>query len=243
MPANIEDPDFVKGMQSLLGMDEEKVKDLIDRLDSETMTALADAVANHDQASAAQIAQSQGTDEEVNPLFRGDNVNDNARKKKHRRKVAANYEFNHGDDVQVRVRTIDPKTGVARAHYEDGTVYIPDGPDGTIGVKIQGKSKMVDRKRVRKLEEGALDEGVLGMVDIPDLERMQRLAGIQPATQEIAVQSGGFADDPADPCAAAQQAMQALDAVAALLPNVRLADLKAIRQRILALQTSMNESV
>jgi hypothetical protein len=235
--ANLEDMDFIKGMQTMLGIDEDKVNDLIERLDADTMTTLADAVANNNKAMVKQIVASIDTDEDVNPLFRGDNIDDKVRKKKHRRKVAANYQFNHGDDVHVRI--IDPKTG--RAHYEDGTVYLPDGPDDTIGVKIQGKSKMVDRTKVRSLEESALDEAVLGMMGIPGLERMQQLAGIQLAApapaEEIAVQSS----EP-DPCSAAQQAMEALEVVAAMLPNVRLADLKTIRQRIVALQSAMSES-
>ena len=92
--------------------------------------------------------------------------------------------------------------------------------------------------QVRKLEEGMLDEQVLGMTNVPNLERMQQLAGIQPAEIAVQPQSSGELDT----CAAADQVMEMLDMVAAILPNVRLADLKAIRQRIVTLQTSMNES-
>ena len=229
---------FVQKLKDMLGMDEDRVQHLIDQLDSQSMTTLTDALANDDKEQVEQIAKQIDPDEEVNPLFRGDNLEDKVRKKQHRRRVDANYGFKYGDDVHVRV--VDPETG--KAKYEDGTVFIPDGPDGTIGVKIQGKSRMVDRKRVRRLEEG-----VLGMVGVPGLERMQQLAGIQPSNAgtevtEITVPEQSNQQEQGDPCAAAQQALQALDVVAAVLPNVRLADLKVIRQRIVNLQTSMNES-
>jgi hypothetical protein len=234
--ADVANMDFVHGMKDMLGMDEDRVKDLIDRLDADAMMTLTDALANNDKPGVERIVSTIDTDEEVNPLFRGQNIDDKVRKKKHRRKVAPNYEYKYGDDVHVRMT--DPDTGTVG--YEDGTVYLPSGPDDTIGVKVQGKSRMVDRKKVRPLKEGSLDEGVLGMVGIPDLERMQQLAGIHPPA-EIAVQP--TASEPAtDPCTAAQQAMQALDVVAEMLPNVRLVDLKAIRQRIITLQTAMNES-
>jgi hypothetical protein len=252
MKADSEDQDFAQGMKDMLGMDKDQVEQLITRLDADALTNLADAVANNDRSSVEQIIGSNETDETVNPLFRGDNLNDKApvRKKKHLRKMAANYDFAFGDDVAVLVT--DPDTG--KTSTEDGTVFLPNGPDHTIGVKIQGKTKMIDRKMLRKVDDSALDEGVLGMVDMPNLERMQQLAGIhaqaitsaahEPNTPpaEIVVQPDDNESITAtDPSTAAQQAMQALDAVAALLPNVRLADLKAIRQRIATLQTSMNE--
>jgi hypothetical protein len=226
--------DFMQGVKMMLGMDDDRVKDLIDHLDADALTELTDAVANQDKQRVQQIVAKAETDEEVNPLFRGDNLDDKLRKKKHRRRVASNYEFKHGEDVQVLLR--DPETG--KPHYEDGTVYLPNGPDNTVGVKIQGKSKMVDHKRVRRLEES-----VLGMVDVPAIARMQQLAGLQPAgTSEIAGSPPSNATTENDSCTAAQQALQALDVVAGMLPNIRLADLKVIRQRLLDLQNEMNQT-
>lgn len=205
------------------------------------MSSLADAMANGEIEQAKQIVASVQTDEKVNPLFRG-NIEDDEepQQKKRVRKVPDNYGFKFGDDVQVAVT--DPETGETR--QEDGTIYLPDGPHDTVGVKIQGKSKMVRRDKLSKLEEN-----VLGMVNVPNLERMQQLAGLQPAgmqsgmppTPEIEVNDAGTAE--MDLCGAAQQAMQALDVIQAVLPNVRLADLKTIRQRILNLQAAMNEGV
>jgi len=239
MEASLDDIDFMRRMQEMLGMDEDQVEELIDHLDSEAMSALTDALVNDDMASAQQIVQSINPDEDVNPLFRGENVDDKKiRKKKHRRKVTSQYEYKYGDDVQARLA--DPETG--HVHYVDGTVYLPNGPDHTIGIKIQGKPKMVDRDKVRPLQE----HGVLGMVNVPNLERMQQLAGIQPAATEITVPTENAnmsVSEETDPCTAAQQAMAALDLVGEMLPSVRLADLKVIRQRIVNLQTMMNESI
>jgi hypothetical protein len=216
----------MESIKTMLGMDENGVQDLIDKLDADKMTELTDAVANHDQERVEQIINTAESGEDVNPLFRGENIDDQLRQKKHRRKVAANYEYKYGEDVQILLRHPKP-------HYEDGTVYLPNGPDNTVGVKIQGKSKMVDRKRVRRLEEG-----VLGMVSVPAIERMQQLAGLQPAGNDVAQHR----DRDTDPCTAAQQAMGALDVVATMLPNIRLADLKLVRQRLLDLQNEMNQT-
>jgi hypothetical protein len=236
------DMDFLKSLQDMLGIDQETAEDVLERLDADGMSSLNDAVANEDTARAQQIVASVQTDEKVNPLFRGNIEDDEDAKQapKTARRVSDNFGFKFGDDVQVEIS--DPETGEVRR--EDGTIYLPNGPHDTVGVKIQGKSKMVKRDKLRKLEEN-----VLGMVAMPNLERMQQLAGLPPGmppaamqpTPEIAVNDAGATET--DSCEAAQHAMQALDVVQAVLPNVRLADLKAIRQRILNLQASMNEGM
>ena len=235
-----EDLDFSQALQDMLGMDEDAVSELIERLDSDALSALNDAVANDDKPRAGQIVADADTNEKVNALFRGDLDDDDDDEdeppKKRVRKVSDNYSYKFGDDVQVQVA--DPETG--EVSQEDGTVYLPTGPHNTVGVKIQGKSMMVKRNKLNKLEEN-----VLGMTVMPNLERMQQLAGIQPAgqsiTPEIAVPDAAEQEQAIDPCAAAQQAMDALDVVQTVLPNVRLVDLKTIRQRIVSLQTAMNE--
>jgi len=242
--ADVDDTDFVKKVATMLGIQNDAVEELIGMLDADALTDLNDAVANNNKAHAEEIINSVDTDEDVNPLFRDGNDDEakvRQKKRKHRRRVAHDYEYNHGDDVQVLItepqKTTDGQSKL-KTRWEDGTVYLPNGPDGTVGVKIQGKSKMVDRKKVRRLEEN-----VLGLVGVPSLDRMQQLAGIQPAgvTSEV-VTSEPEANQQIDPCTAAQQAMAALDVVESVLPNVRLADLKSIRQRIISLQTCMNES-
>jgi hypothetical protein len=230
MQADLEDVNFLRGMESLLNMKADEVEKLIDTMDADQLTTLADAVANNNKDQLQQIIDSIHSDEDVNPLFRGENINAGKRIKKHRRKVADNYGFKFGDDVQVRV--FDPDT--KQYSWQDGTIHIPDGPDDTVGVKIEGKARMVERGKVRPLTENM---GVTGMVSMPNLERMQQLAGIpQGSTTEIAA-SG---QETIDPTCAAEQAMAALETVEMVLPNIRLADLKVIRQRILDLQTAMS---
>lgn len=236
MQASTDDLDFMRAMQAMFGMDEEEVSDLIERLEAPDMTALTDALVNQDKTAAEQIVASANTDETVNPLFRG-NLDDGQPKKKKVRRVEDDYQYKFGDDVQVTIT--DPETGKVR--HVDGTVYLPDGPDDTVGVKIQGKSRMVKRSRLNKLEEN-----VIGMTAMPELARMQQLAGLQPAGADVApteIAVSPESDTTADPCTAAQQAMAALDVVDSMLPNIRLADIKQIRQRIMTLQTQMNEGM
>jgi len=224
-------------MQAMFGMDEEMVSDLIERLEAADMTALTDALVNQDKTAAEQIVASANTDETVNPLFRGNLDHEQPKKKKRVRRVEDDYQYKFGDDVQVTIT--DPETGKVR--HVDGTVYLPDGPDDTIGVKVQGKSRMVKRSRLNKLEEN-----VIGMTAMPELARMQQLAGLQPAGADVApteIAVSSESDTTADPCTAAEQAMAALDVVDSMLPNIRLADIKQIRQRIMTLQSQMNEGM
>ena len=231
-----EDMDFSQALQDMLGMDEDAVDELIERLDSDQLAALNDAVANDDKARAEEITASADTNEKVNALFRGDIDDDEEPQKKRVQKVGDDYSYKFGDDVQVQVA--NPTTG--QMEPQDGTVYLPTGPHGTVGVKIQGKSMMVKRNKLNKLEEQ-----VLGMTPMPNLERMQQLAGIQPAgmsiTPEIAVPDSQMQPEEEDSCSAAQQAMDALDVIQTVLPNVRLVDLKTIRQRLVTIQAAMNE--
>lgn len=239
MEPNLEDANFMKGMQDMLGMDEDTVAKVIEKLDSDDLTALTDAIANNDRAAAEQVLRKLETNERVNTLFRGD-MEDEAEEEeppeKHPHRVSDKYNYNFGEDVLVLIKDVDPDTGKTKVLRKDGTVYLPDGPGDTVGVKIDGKSKMIKRSNLRPLKEA-----VMGMVGVPSLDRMQQLAGIQPATPEIAVPATDAVAAEPNPCQSAQQAMDALETVEQLLPNIRLADLKAIRQKLLALQSAMNE--
>jgi hypothetical protein len=235
---NDPDPNFVEGMESLLGMDEQAVNKLIGKLDQDSLSALTDAVAHEDQEAAENIVRSFTTaDEEVNPLFRaGNQQHDELEDDKKLTQAPAGHQFGQGDRVYVMQR--DER---GKKKYVGATVEKPIAPGGTIAVKIDGKRKMIDHHRI------FIEEGVLGMTGVPDLQRIQQLAGLAPAGNNTAVQAepvptatvnvnGGAPDD------AACQAMCALETLEAVLPNVRLAELKTIRQRIIAIQTSMNES-
>lgn len=239
MPVNNEtdhDVDFVEAMHDLLDMDEKAVEQLLDKLDANQLQDLTDAVAKKDRAAAEKVIGNFNTDEEVNALFRGKNLDVSDKQKKPTPNADGKAQFAFGDDVQVTLKDTNGK-----AHQVTGTVSQPDGPEGTdtIVVRIKGKSKVVDKRHVTKL-----DENVLGMVGLPNLNRIQQLAGIQSTAQpqneppQLALPAPDAAPD--DP---SSQAMCALDTLEAVLPNITLADLKAVRQRLNALQTLMNESM
>lgn len=66
-------------------------------------------------------------------------------------------------------------------------VTIARGPNNTVGIKLNGKTTMVNRKHLQML-----DEHVLGMTAMPSLGRIKQLAGIRKPVQ--ARTSSGFED-------------------------------------------------
>lgn len=232
--------DFVKALHDLVGLDEKAVEKLIDQMDTDQLQALSDAIAKNDRDAVDAVMRELKTDEDVNALFRGQNLDDKAEKKRRIKNLDGRMQFAIGDDVSVDYTDEDGKPQSISA-----TVEKPDGPEGsnTIIVKIKGKKKVVDKRKVHKLEES-----VLGMVGLPNLARMQQLAGIaadQPAPQETLVVPGDEqepAEAELDTDTALAQAMAALDMLAAVLPNIKLCDAKSVRERLSALQVSMNET-
>jgi hypothetical protein len=232
MKADLEDPNFMQGMQKLLGMDDEAVEKLLDDIEADDLMALTDAIAKQDAETAKAIVERSL--KEVNALF--DKNKKSSKPKKTPTKPPKDHEFAYGDDVAIK--TTNEDTG--EDDFVSATVYRPTAPGDTVGVKIEGKLKMVDRDEVY-----TLNEMVLGMTGIPSIERMQQLAGIP-----------GMAPPPPDTGVevtqvephqgvegAVQRAMCALDELESALPDIRLADLKAVRARLNDMQTKMNESV
>lgn len=230
------DPGFLDGMEDLLGMDANAAKELLARMDVESLTALTDAVTNKDKDAAEKIVGSFDTDEDVNPLFRGSEIepkeDESEKPPPNLKRAAKDHQFSFGDSVYVMRRDEHGKK-----KFIGATVYKPIGPHKTVGIKIDGKPKMTNYNTI------FVEEGVLGMVGVPNLQRIQQLAGMQPGTQPaMQPNDPGVQVEQNDvPDSAAQQAMSALDALEQALPNVRLGDLKAIRQRIVNIQTCMNE--
>jgi len=68
--------------------------------------------------------------------------------------------FSHGETVQFE--------------GADCQVQIPTGPNGTVGLLIDGKVRMV-----RESEVSRIDEGVLGMTKVDPLYRLKELAGVK----------------------------------------------------------------
>ncbi len=87
----------------------------------------------------------------------------------------------------------------------------------------------------------------MGMVGIPGLQRMQQLAGIQPQVsiepiqepEEQSAMNSNITDRVMDDVS---RACDALDTLEEVLPNIRLADLKNIRQRFYDVQRTLNEN-
>jgi hypothetical protein len=243
---NPHDVDFLGSMHDLLDMDKDAVDALLEKLDADELQALTDAVAKRDKAAAEQVIAKAHTDDEVNALFRGENLEASKQKKLTRHKNDGKMQFALGDEVMVNVEGSDGKM-----HSVSGTVSNPNGPEGTntVVVKIEGKSTVVKAQDVDKL-----DENIIDMLGFPGLGRIQQLAGIQPQSQnfqppgEIQVvpaltEPEAIPDPEPAPDDALGQAMAAFETLEAALPNITLADLKCVRERLTALQASLNESI
>lgn len=72
---------------------------------------------------------------------------------------------------------------------QQGTVKIPHGPNGTIGVMIDGELSMVSENEVSRL-----DEAVLGMAQVNPLFRLRELAGLAPAPM-VSPEDEAMSDD------------------------------------------------
>jgi hypothetical protein len=238
MEADLEDSGFMDGMKNLLGMEPEAVETFLDDLDNDSLLALTDAVAKGDKDAATAIVKS--FDVHVNSLFRGDDI-DEKPEKKTPVKPPSDHVFAIGDDVAIKTKKEvdeDDEEDTGQADFVSATVFQPNAPGDTIGVKIKGRPKMVEKDEVYTLNE----MGVMGMVGIPDIQRMQQLAGIGggAVTQTPVVEQPMAFDNQSD---FLSRAVCALDQLESALPNIRLGDLKMIRQRITAVQTKMNESI
>lgn len=69
-------------------------------------------------------------------------------------------------------------------------VKVPNGPNGTIGIIVDGKLKMVDESEIQRI-----DEGVLGFTQVNPLFRLRELAGIKEEVENESTDSAGFAID------------------------------------------------
>ena len=248
------DTGFIDRLTTMLGIKKDEINTKIEALDGDQMIDLNDAVAKGDKQAVQSIFDAAHEDEQiegdaeegkdVNPLFAPDKENvededDEEEKDVEDEPLPEDSGFEVGDKVKVGKM--------------EGVVEVPNGPSDTVGVRIEGKMRMVDREKVKRL-----NEGVLGMIGIPDLTRMQELAGIpmppqisampapipQPAfppdTQVLDLDDESV-DDPSDTESSAKRACSALDQLERNLPNVRFSDLSPIRRRINALVTRLNE--
>ena len=241
----------------MLGLDEEAINDLLGELSVNQLLNLIYAVEHNDREGASEIVKSASVDQNENEDDEREAIKTDAESRTRKPNVDDDDDetldnstdaYNVGDTVSVG--------------GNEATVKIPSGPGSTVGVIIKGKLKMVDKSEITE------DVGVLGMTGMPDLNRIRALAGMMsgpetpepacdpacnpaadaecvgeiPCPVEVCPVDNGFGGDEvdADP---AETCMAALQQIEAALPSVRLADLKAIRQRITAMVQAMNESL
>ena len=236
MRPNPNDVNFVKNIKRLIGVDADGVEHLLPKLDPDTLIDLAAAVTNSDKREVLKLIR-LGREE----MMQEDQL---ITKKSTERKLKDKttlFDDENKSDLNVG-------DAVECSNGEEGTVKLPKAPGNTVGVMIGGNLEMVHRDDVTKKQ---VSEGVLGMTGIPDLRRMQELAGIAgipadapeavttPATQTV--EFDVVPDGNMDECGAT--ALELLDQLSNMLPNLRLADIKVIRKRINDITMQMNESV
>ena len=239
--SNPNDADFIDNLQRLLGVDPKKLELLIPKLNPNVLTDLAGAVSNNDKKEAMALIL-QGREQKMSE----DKLIVKKTKNPERKTLLDMdmndyFQFNVGDKVKV--------------NGKDATIKLPNGPGNTVGVMIGGKMDMVDRKDVKKV-----DESVLGLANIPDIKRMQELAGIANSgmddmndtgvdanptveIQSIDPEEGISFDSDIDMDCCGDNALALLDQIAAMLPNLRLSEVSATRKRINQIMTQMNESI
>src|SRR3954463_14969420 len=103
MKADLEDPNFMQGMQKLLGMDDEAVEKLLDDIEADDLMALTDAIAKQDAETAKAIVERSL--KEVNALF--DKNKKSSKPKKTPTKPPKDHEFAYGDDVAIKTTNED----------------------------------------------------------------------------------------------------------------------------------------
>lgn len=226
--------DLITTIADLLHADAARVEQRMDDLDINQMLDLVDAVAMNDPARVHAL-MGGGMDEaeqEETPPRRARAT----RARKDPPVEESGYQARIGDDVLV-----DGK---------EATVKIARGPNDTVGVMIDGELTMVNKGQVRPLTEH-----VLGMTMLPDLKRMQELAGIAgiatdapepPTAPGSAVEVLDVTPEPETACATETPKTAidaAIDQLERLLPMLRVGDYKDVAQRIQKALNVINESL
>jgi len=187
------DPDFefTSALEKLLGISEDEVGDLIEKLEMDQINDLITACQN-DDAEAAKKAIGADTEEvEGEPELSDHELmakklfspKDKAKAEKTTKaRILKKSETELGEDTDAghSFNIGDP----CAVDGEEGTVKIASAPGDTVGVMINGELKMVDKKNVHKLEEGVLGmTGMPGLKPNSDLQRIRELAGLGAADE------------------------------------------------------------
>jgi hypothetical protein len=186
------DPDmeFVSYLVKTLGITEDQVNDLIEKLSADDLTNLIDGCYQDDAKFVRKIAGSVLMNNHSDDS--GDDkksVTDNAeelakkwfsRKGHNAEQKQASQEEELGEETDTG--PVSHNIGdTVTADGVEGTVKIPSAAGNTVGVMINGELKMVDKKMIRPQK---VEEAVLGMTAMPglkpnnDLMRIRELAGL-----------------------------------------------------------------
>ena len=192
------DFEFTSALTKMLGVKEEEIADIIEKLSVDELTDLVDASVNGDVQAVKSIigSETEGEDtgtssDEPEPDNMFKNMLSSRRSKFSKLKKSTkdrilkkSKEIEIGEDIDPNVTFNIGDTVSVKG--EEATIKIPSAPRDTVGVMINGELKMVDKKNVR-----TLDEAVLGMTAMPglkpnnDLQRIRELAGMRDDTSDF----------------------------------------------------------
>ncbi len=170
---------FTASLEKMLGVSKDQIEEIIERLDVDELSNLIDACGKDDIEAVKSIVgvtdegdESSEEKEEKKDELRGLILRkDDAKKVKSKKHKLQKKELGEEDDTAV-VFSIGDEVLV---DGEEATVKVPQAPGGTVGVMINGELKMVDKKTSKITK---VDEGVLGMTQMPGLNRIKELAGM-----------------------------------------------------------------
>lgn len=257
------DDGFLDRVAAMIGGDAEEVSTKIEELDSVALMDLTDAVANGDDQAVRDILGMESGDEgsETDDLdVEADrDEKDHEDGEKGEAADGPEIEVGNGDGSEDDMKLFDAVFAEGervRVGLSEGVVEIANGPYDTIGIRIEGRLRMVEKARVKRL-----NERLMAMTVIPDLKRMQQLAGIPggeaaaeaEATIEVEkvpeLAPGFKAMMPPGPVMqapsggeSAKVACAALDQLERTLPDVRVGEFSPIRKRLYDLMSKLNES-
>lgn len=173
---------FSATLEKMLGVSKEEIEKIIERLDVDELSNLIDACGKNDITTVKSIvgvtdeedesADKSEKQEDTKDALRGLILRkDDAKKVKSKKHKLQKKELGEEDDTAAVFSLGDE----VLVDGEEATVKIPQAPGGTVGVMINGELKMVDKKtsNITKVEEG-----VLGMTQMPGLTRIKELAGM-----------------------------------------------------------------
>lgn len=173
---------FSATLEKMLGVSKEEIEKIIERLDVDELSNLIDACGKNDITKVKSIVGvTDEEDESAEKSEKKENAEDSlrglvlrkddAKKIKSKKHKLQKKELGEEDDTAAVFSLGDE----VLVDGEEATVKIPQAPGGTVGVMINGELKMVDKKtsKITKVEEG-----VLGMTQMPGLTRIKELAGM-----------------------------------------------------------------